>query len=399
MGTLLYSRGIPQRACLDEVVLTHPEVVSTIHREYLEAGADAIETEHLRRQSVPPGRIRAREEWPGQINRRAAQLAREARDVAGRDVLVAGSIGPLGPSLRVQDRPHPGLARAAFREQIEGLLEGGVDLLRVRDLRRPRHAAGGDRGGRARLRPAGHRPDDLRRGSAPGRRHHARRRGRGSDRSGRRRRRRQLRRGPAAPAWKPWSRPGRPTATVARSLQPNAGLPQRDRGAVRLLGRARVLRGDGAAHDRAPEPRSSAAAAARRRPTRPRCGPRSTRSRPRAAAAPRSRRVPDDERARRRRRRPRPAPPAASWARTARRLRRRASPASSPTGTYVISVEIDPPRSIRIDRTLDAARLLEAAGRRPGQHQRLGHRAASGWAPWPWPSASSTISISSAWST
>ena len=44
MGTLLFSRGIPQRACLDELVLTRPDLVSTIHREYLEAGADVIET-------------------------------------------------------------------------------------------------------------------------------------------------------------------------------------------------------------------------------------------------------------------------------------------------------------------------------------------------------------------
>ena len=44
MGTLLFSRGVPQRACLDELVLTRPELVSTIHLEYIEAGADAIET-------------------------------------------------------------------------------------------------------------------------------------------------------------------------------------------------------------------------------------------------------------------------------------------------------------------------------------------------------------------
>jgi methionine synthase I (cobalamin-dependent) len=44
IGTLLHSRGIPQRACLDELVLTKPDLVSTIHREYIEAGADLIET-------------------------------------------------------------------------------------------------------------------------------------------------------------------------------------------------------------------------------------------------------------------------------------------------------------------------------------------------------------------
>ena len=63
-------------------------------------------------------------------NRRAAQIAREARDVAGkRDVLVAGSIGPLESPLHGPDAPHEDDIRAAFREQIEGLLEGGVDFL------------------------------------------------------------------------------------------------------------------------------------------------------------------------------------------------------------------------------------------------------------------------------
>jgi methionine synthase I (cobalamin-dependent) len=126
MGTLLYSRGIPQRACLDELVLTRPEVVSTIHREYIEAGADAIET-----NTFGANRFRLAEygleKLAGQLSRRGAQLAREARETAGKEVLIAGSIGPLGPQ-RSNAAPHPGIARAAFREQIEGLLEGGVDL-------------------------------------------------------------------------------------------------------------------------------------------------------------------------------------------------------------------------------------------------------------------------------
>ena len=44
MGTLLYSRGIPQRACLDELATSRPDLVGAIHREYLDAGADIIET-------------------------------------------------------------------------------------------------------------------------------------------------------------------------------------------------------------------------------------------------------------------------------------------------------------------------------------------------------------------
>jgi homocysteine S-methyltransferase len=127
MGTLLYSRGIPQRQCLDELVLTRPELVSTIHREYIEAGADVIETD-----TFGANRFRLAEygleKLAGRLNRKAAQLAREARETSGRDVLIGGSIGPLGPTRRMPGRPHPGIARAAFREQIEGLLEGGADI-------------------------------------------------------------------------------------------------------------------------------------------------------------------------------------------------------------------------------------------------------------------------------
>ena len=128
MGTLLYSRGIPQRACLDELVVSRPELISAIHREYLEAGADAIKT-----AAFGANRFRLAAygiaDQAGRLNRRAAQLAREARDVAGRDALVAGSIGPLGMPLSGPiGRPEADV-RAAFREAIEGLLEGGADLL------------------------------------------------------------------------------------------------------------------------------------------------------------------------------------------------------------------------------------------------------------------------------
>ena len=77
MGTLLYSRGVPQRQCLDELVLTRPELVSTIHREYIEAGADVIET-----NTFGANRFRLAEfgleKLAGRLNRKAAQLAREA---------------------------------------------------------------------------------------------------------------------------------------------------------------------------------------------------------------------------------------------------------------------------------------------------------------------------------
>jgi homocysteine S-methyltransferase len=128
MGTLLFSRGVPQRAALDELVQTRPDLIGAIHREYLAAGADIIETATFgaNRHRLAPYGLAAQ---AGRFARRGAQLAREARDVAGRDVLVAGSIGPLGAPTREILHLDEAAVRAAFREAIDGLLEGGADVL------------------------------------------------------------------------------------------------------------------------------------------------------------------------------------------------------------------------------------------------------------------------------
>ncbi len=128
MGTLLFSRGIPQRACLDELAATRPDLVATIHREYLDAGAELIETLTFgaNRFRLDGFGLAGEAAW---FNRRAAQAAREARDVSGRDAWVGGSIGPLGPPTRELRHLDTAAIRGAFREQIDALLEGGADLL------------------------------------------------------------------------------------------------------------------------------------------------------------------------------------------------------------------------------------------------------------------------------
>jgi methionine synthase / methylenetetrahydrofolate reductase(NADPH) len=128
MGTLLFSRGVPQRACLDELPSTRPDLISAVHREYLEAGADLIETATFGANRIRLGSFGLAGE-AHRFNRRAAQVAREARDVAGRDALVGGSIGPLGAPTRELLHLDESRIRAAYREQIDGLLEGGVDVL------------------------------------------------------------------------------------------------------------------------------------------------------------------------------------------------------------------------------------------------------------------------------
>jgi methionine synthase I (cobalamin-dependent)/5,10-methylenetetrahydrofolate reductase len=130
MGTLLFSRGIPQRASLDELVLSRPDVVGAVHREYIAAGADIIETNSFSASRVRLEQVGLADQTPT-INRRAAQLAREAREVSGKDVLVAGSIGPVSSPLHGPAHVSAEVAAAAISEQLESLLEGGIDLVQI----------------------------------------------------------------------------------------------------------------------------------------------------------------------------------------------------------------------------------------------------------------------------
>ncbi len=130
MGTLLFSRGIPQRASLDELVLSRPDVVSAAHREYIAAGADIIETDSFSANHLHLAQLGLADR-AAQINRRAAQLAREARDVAGVDVLVAGSIGPISSPLHGPGHVSARVAADAVSRQLEGLLEGGIDVVQL----------------------------------------------------------------------------------------------------------------------------------------------------------------------------------------------------------------------------------------------------------------------------
>ena len=138
MGTLLLSSGVPQRACLDELATTRPDLVGAIHRAYLAAGAEIIETATFGANRIRLAAFGLAGE-AARFNRRAAQVAREARDVAGREALVAGSIGPLGAPTRELLHLDDATIRAAFREQVDGLLEGGVDLFMIETFVDLRH--------------------------------------------------------------------------------------------------------------------------------------------------------------------------------------------------------------------------------------------------------------------
>jgi len=355
MGTLLFSRGVPQRSALDELVVSRPDLIGAIHRESIAAGADAIETD-----SFGANRFRLEPFGLGpevaRFNRRAAQLAREARDVSGRDVLVGGSIGPLGHAVRAPERASEADIRGAFREQIEGLLEGGADLLIFETFSDLDELLAGI----AEARALGDLPivaqmtfgEDLvaMDGTSPQTAATALAAA-GVDAVGV-----NCGVGPLV-CLDALDQMGLPSAGLARSIMPNAGLPQRVEGqfvyaagpayfgdaVTRFLASgARIIGGccgTTPEHVAAMRQALDRALAREQGTASATAAPLGSGAAPRATIAERGGSGSAQE----------PPPPTG----LARALAER---------RFVVSVEIDPPRSVRIERTVEAARLLQEAG-------------------------------------
>jgi methionine synthase I (cobalamin-dependent)/5,10-methylenetetrahydrofolate reductase len=128
MGTLLYERGIPFDRSFDLLNLTDPELVRGVHREYIRAGAEVIETNTFGANRFRLAAHGAAEE-ARRVARAGVQVARQAREETGEAVFVAGAMGPLGKPVAPLGTIPREEAGAAYREQAEGLLEGGADLL------------------------------------------------------------------------------------------------------------------------------------------------------------------------------------------------------------------------------------------------------------------------------
>jgi methionine synthase I (cobalamin-dependent)/5,10-methylenetetrahydrofolate reductase len=126
MGTLLYAKGIFINRCYDELNISQPDLIRGIHHDYMQAGAEIIETNTFGANSFRLARHSLADKVRN-INRSGARLAREA--AKSFDVWVAGSVGPLGTRIEPLGKTSFQEAREAFREQIEALVEGGVDLI------------------------------------------------------------------------------------------------------------------------------------------------------------------------------------------------------------------------------------------------------------------------------
>lgn len=125
MGTMLYSKGVFINRCFDELNLSSPSIVREIHQEYVKAGAEILETNTFGANRLRLGAFGLAEKLRD-INRAGVRIAREA---AKEGVFVAGAVGPLGVRIEPLGPTSFAEARGYFREQVEALVESGVDLL------------------------------------------------------------------------------------------------------------------------------------------------------------------------------------------------------------------------------------------------------------------------------
>ena len=125
MGTMLYQHGVFLNSCFDEANLRRPELVKKIHKDYIDAGADFIETNTFGANSFKLAKFGLQDKVT-EINEAAVSLARQS---SGSDIMVAGSIGPVGWQLSQFGEDKISQARGIFSEQAEVLIQSGVDFI------------------------------------------------------------------------------------------------------------------------------------------------------------------------------------------------------------------------------------------------------------------------------
>lgn len=125
MGTEIYARGFFINTCYDHLNLTNPQLIKEIHQAYLDAGADVIETNTFGANRIKLQKHGLEKEIQA-INYQGAEIARQT---AGENIYVAGSIGPLGERLEPWGVLSEQEAREIYQEQAKPLINGGVDIL------------------------------------------------------------------------------------------------------------------------------------------------------------------------------------------------------------------------------------------------------------------------------
>lgn len=133
MGTVLHARGVNLDGCFDALNLTQPALVGEIHREYIEAGSQIIQTNTFGANRYKLAR-HGLENDVMRINTAGVELARRVVWASFKPVLIAGDVGPLGVRLAPFGRVKPEQARDIFAEQIGALAQAGVDLLIIETM-------------------------------------------------------------------------------------------------------------------------------------------------------------------------------------------------------------------------------------------------------------------------
>jgi methionine synthase / methylenetetrahydrofolate reductase(NADPH) len=131
MGTTLYGRGIFLNRCFDELNLTQPDLVGEVHQTYVRHGADVLETNTFGANRIKLSHFGLAD----QVHAVNVQGARIARNAARDQAWVAGAIGPLGIRIEPWGKTGVDEAQEYFAEQARALLEGGVDLFVLETFR------------------------------------------------------------------------------------------------------------------------------------------------------------------------------------------------------------------------------------------------------------------------
>ncbi len=133
MGTMLHARGVTFETCFDNLNLVNPSLVAEIHREYIDAGAQIVQTNTFgaNRYKLSKHNLEGK---LSEINIAGVELARRVVLAAFKQVFIAGDVGPLGVRIAPFGRVQPEQAREVFREQISALASAELDLLIIETM-------------------------------------------------------------------------------------------------------------------------------------------------------------------------------------------------------------------------------------------------------------------------
>ena len=148
MGTTLYSLGCPADDSLEKWGVEHEEIVRTVHRDYIESGADIIYTNTLGGSSIKLAKHNLESEVSA-LNRKLAEISVEEAKKASKVVYVAGDIGPTGEFMKPLGTLTEDYMYASFAEQATALTDGGVDLILVETMMEPGEAVAAIRAAKA----------------------------------------------------------------------------------------------------------------------------------------------------------------------------------------------------------------------------------------------------------